>query len=53
MYRDNESGLIIPVYADFSKMTIKGIRGHEQNALYAQQHQLGYKKDFQQTKMII
>lgn len=49
LYRDNEAGIIIPVYADFSKMTIKGLR--ENNIIKQQQPiQLGYKNGVQQVK---
>lgn len=49
LYRDNEAGLIIPVYADFSKMTIKGLR--ENSIINTQKTiKLGYKNGVQQVK---
>jgi len=49
LYRDNECGVVIPVYADFAKMTIKGLRG-QQPVNARQPIQLGYKHGLQQVK---
>jgi len=49
LYRDNEADIVIPVYADFTKMTIKGLR--ESNRLTKQQPiQLGYKGALRQVR---
>lgn len=49
LYRDNEANLIIPVHADFSKMTFKGLRTENRN-VQRQPINLGYRNGVSQVR---